>query len=448
MSITFGKVPLVAGEPIKLFAAVPIYGGTPHIETMLSLQALRDLCAKRGIDMMNWYSPSESLITRGRNTYVHEFLKSGFTHCLSVDSDIVFHPDAVMAMIETGHDVVCGAYPRKEIDWENVRAAALRGEEHLERFAGSFVLNTLGPDQGVTHDDKGFAHLEAVNRCVPILDAATGFLLCKRQVFIDMMNAYPETCYLSDSAKTRFEPMHALFDAQVYEDRYLSEDYLFSRRWQKMGNKVWLYLDAQLGHIGRHCFQGDLSTMFETITGGASEWSDIPSLPDTDPQKVWHLYRYEWAAKRLTGKLVANAPCGANYGSPMLYRDGVERYVWGFDRSHEAANVARAKGYGEVIVCDIQTKTFGGFDAVVCLEGLEHLQDWKAFLSNLSGSVKELIASVPIIPTKHANPFHLHDIEDNELPVFLAEQGWTIKETEYQDEWATKAVQLVHAVRP
>jgi hypothetical protein len=46
---------------------------------------------------------------------------------------------------------------------------------------------------------------------------------------------------------------------------YLSEDYAFCRRWQRIGGKIWLDTTINLNHIGRHAYKGDVSYLQKLI---------------------------------------------------------------------------------------------------------------------------------------------------------------------------------------
>ncbi len=426
----------------KVFIAIPCYGGMITAQCTGSLVQLTHALIAAGHEFMLDLLGGESLVQRARNELVHRFLKSDCTHLFFIDSDIQFTPQCVLDMLALDKPVIGGAYPKKTLDVENIRTACARNEPDPMAFAANYAVNVL-PGKP---DANGDIRLEGDRGAVPILDAPTGFLLIKRHVFVDMILHYPETQYQSDTNGRHGEPMFALFDCAIVDGRYLSEDYLFSRRWQKMGGTVWCYLPAVLGHVGTHTYRGDLSKTFRP-QHQASEWTDIPSLPDDDPQRAWHLARYEWAAKRLEGRIIANAACGTGYGNPILARDGVN-VVNGLDRSAEAIAIGQAKGYGKLLcvpdleVVDLLT------DSVVSLETIEHLKEpWK-WVAGLHSDVDDLIISVPIIPTKHTNEFHLHDFTEADVLRELAKAGWLVKETEYQDEWVPKAVLLVHAVRP
>ena len=183
------------------------------------------------------------------------------------------------------------------------------------------------------------------------------------------------------------------------------------------------------------------------------EWCDINDLPEDDYQKRLGIERYEWACRWIRpGAIVANAACGSNFGTPMLMRAGAARVV-GFDCGEEQQQVSQAKQYGEFVLADIETQTFDGFDTLVCIETLEHLKEPRSFLADLSPTVTRLVLTTPIVPTKHANPHHLHDFTEEQITEWLTELGWKIEARAYQDDpgfcgqYVKNMVGLWHASR-
>lgn len=443
----------------KIFFALPAFGGLCYA---YFVQSLIDGCKKLDSLGIEWHCEwllHESLVQRARNILVDRFLASDATHLMFIDADIAWRPDDLVAMIDTDLPMVCGAYPVKGIQWDNVKAAILRGEEP-EPVAARYAVNPAWHEASKAEKNAdGTTTLTWTphqGTCIPVLDAATGFLLVKRHVFFEM--AKPEWLYFSDSPDTRGRPMVSFFDCAIRDGRYLSEDYLFSRRWQDIGGTVWLYVPAVLKHVGSYVYSADLLKQIipsEDPTpsdNGTLEWSDIPALPNGNTQKNLHLYRYAWANAHLQSRTVANAACGSGYGNAALLFDHSERQVRGFDRSHQALAIANRKYAGDnssfAAPCDIEQERMAGFRAVVSLETLEHLKDPWGWLGRLSPDVRELILSVPIVPTKHYNQYHLHDFTETEIRYGLANLGWRITDTEYQDEGQPKAVLLVRAERP
>ena len=110
---------------------------------------------------------------------------------------------------------------------------------------------------------------------VEVLDASTGFWLMKRTVVEKMIEAYPELFYLNDSSiDPKFNQYcYSFFDTihDPDDNRYLSEDYTFCRRWQKIGGQIWLDPNTKLNHVGSYTFEGDVNKIFNWEAVGGSK---------------------------------------------------------------------------------------------------------------------------------------------------------------------------------
>lgn len=240
----------------KLFIATPMYGGLCagyYAQALLSLQnTLRD----NRIDTACSFLFNESLIQRARNALVHGFLRTDFTHLMFIDADIRFNPADVLPMLLADKPIICGIYPKKEINWGAVHAAAVAGvpPHELRKFSGSFVVNL-----------KDYAEQARVelNQPVEIWNGGTGFMLIKREVFEQLKDKVPS--YINDTNDLN----GAIGQERIYEffatsiepigERLLSEDYHFCKIWRELcGGSVWAAPWAQLGHVGTHMFDGQL----------------------------------------------------------------------------------------------------------------------------------------------------------------------------------------------
>ena len=255
----------------KLFVATPMYGGQCFGMYAKSALDLQGLCAQYGIEVRFSFIFNESLITRARNYLVDEFLRSGFTHLLFIDSDIHFDPRDVIALLAMDKDVIGGPYPKKSIKWNAVKEAVKKNPEiepgELEKVAGDFVFN---PAPGT----EKFSVAEPIE----VLEIGTGFMMVKRHVFDRFREAYPEFSYRPDHVGqanfdgTRY--IHAYFDTVIDRkrginidgeekevggsDRYLSEDYMFCQWWRRLGGKIWLCPWMKTHHVGTYAFTGDM----------------------------------------------------------------------------------------------------------------------------------------------------------------------------------------------
>lgn len=141
-------------------------------------------------------------------------------------------------------------------------------------------------------------------------------------------------------------------------------------------------------------------------------WERIPS--SEWQQQRGHVYRYELAEKLLNvGDIVIDAACGIGYGSTVLTANKAITY-FGIDQV--GAIDAQFLGHGWFAAKDLNTWTPDfNFDVAVCFETLEHLDNPAHMVSWLKQAKRLVILSVPTVPTKHMNEFHLHDFTVDEI---------------------------------
>ena len=248
----------------KLFVATPMYGGMAHGLYVKSCLDLQNVMSKYGVETKFSFLFNESLITRARNYLVDEFLRSGFTHLLFIDSDIHYAPQDIVALMALDKDVVGGPYPKKSINWGNVAQAARNNPnldpKELEGLVGEYVFNVV----------KGTSQFQ-VTEPLEVLEIGTGHMMVKRHVFEKMQESFPNIKYKPDHVgQANFDGsryIHAYFDTVIDTkdsitgggtERYLSEDYMFCQMWRKIGGKIFLCPWMKTQHIGTYAFTGDM----------------------------------------------------------------------------------------------------------------------------------------------------------------------------------------------
>lgn len=239
----------------KLFVSTPMYGGQCFGFYNQSLIQLNNLLKNSGSECVVSFIFNESLITRARNALAHNFLKTDCTHLMFIDADIRFNPGDIPPMVDADKDIICGIYPKKEINWHTVKAAVERGVpvDQLKHHTGAFVVNLVDYSPSVT---------VPINQPVEIWNGGTGFMLIKREVFEQLADKVP--AYINDvtdlSGSIKQEEIKEYFATSIEKGtrRLLSEDYHFCNIWRKAGGKVWAAPWVNLGHIGTYLFEGQL----------------------------------------------------------------------------------------------------------------------------------------------------------------------------------------------
>jgi len=236
----------------SLMIATPMYGGmcTGHYVNGL----LGTLTKMRQVGVPVYWAQimNESLITRARNELTRLFLEKGFDYLMFVDADISFDGHAIAQLMAADKDIVCGIYPKKEVDWARVGRAAKEGKENLADYSGAFVFNMTGT-QAET-DDAGL---------IEVRHGGTGFMLIKRRVF-EILKQYVPT-YRTSSFKDPetgeyVKPLtHEYFTTSIDSSgALLSEDYHFCELWRKYGGQIYANPFIKLEHVGTYVFGGDI----------------------------------------------------------------------------------------------------------------------------------------------------------------------------------------------
>ena len=239
-----------------LFIATPMYGGMCTGYFANSMVATANILPQHGIDMSFSSMFNESLIQRGRNALADQFMsRKECTHLLFIDADIKFNPHDIPPMVAADVDILCGIYPKKEINWHGVDKAVKQGVpvNQLAHHTGSLVVNLVGYQGSVTVPR---------DKPVEIWNGGTGFMLIKRRVFEKLKKVLPS--YNNDvtiiNSGNQMQRITEYFACSIEEgtERLLSEDYYFCMKARENKIKVHAAPWVQLGHFGTYLFEGTL----------------------------------------------------------------------------------------------------------------------------------------------------------------------------------------------
>ena len=232
---------------LHLVIGTPMYGGMCTSEYTDSLLKLSESCNKSGVKLTTIFLGNESLIQRGRNTIAHHFMNlPDATHLLFIDADIKFRVEDIVRMIKADKELIIGPVALKGYNWEQIRMAALAGEDDIGRTGGVFNINKL-PGVEMENEETPFE----------IEHGGNAFMLIRR----DCLQALePQTPIYTNGGRSLPDGVEIkdYFRVEINKDtnHLLSEDYFFCHSYRQIGGKVWCAPWVETGHFGSHLFNG------------------------------------------------------------------------------------------------------------------------------------------------------------------------------------------------
>lgn len=200
---------------MDIFVGIPTIDGKVCAETAQALLAEQVVLALKGHRLTTGFTVGCSLITHARNDVCANFLASGADILVFIDADIGWEPGAVLKLVETGEDVVGGAYPYKKAE---------------EGYPVAWLGNTAEPGP---------------NGLIAVGALPGGFLAVTRAALERIAEAEPARVYTWGGKQ-----LYAYFEAPFIDGRLYGEDVYFCASWRHVGGKVWLRPDLVLTHVG------------------------------------------------------------------------------------------------------------------------------------------------------------------------------------------------------
>ena len=235
---------------LHLVIGTPMYGGMCTSEYTQSLLNLSESANKSDVKLTTIFLGNESLIQRGRNTVAHHFMiLPDATHLLFIDADIKFRTQDIVKMIAADKSLIVGPVALKGYNWDEIRQAAVNGEEDINRTGGIFNINKL---PGIDMVDE--------NEPFEIEHGGNAFMMLRRDVFETLK---PHTPIYTNGGRSLPDgvEIYDYFRVEINKDtnHLLSEDYFLCHSYRQLGGKVWCAPWVETGHFGSHLFNGKYS---------------------------------------------------------------------------------------------------------------------------------------------------------------------------------------------
>lgn len=223
-----GKIVRVAKfDGLHVAIATPCHGNKVEINYLHSVVAMTHMLRSHNAQFSLLTVPNEALVMRSRNHLVWQFMQTDCTHLFFTDSDMGWKAGTILRLLSHGKDVVAGIGRRKQ------------------EGPPSYCANLVEP----VHVDKETGLVKAIH-------VGAACLLLSRACIERMLAAYDTLKYL-DVQANRYET--ALFDTEIRDGKFWSEDYTFCRRWRDIGGDVWIDPEIYLEHVGFTSWNGSMA---------------------------------------------------------------------------------------------------------------------------------------------------------------------------------------------
>lgn len=163
-------------------------------------------------------------VALARNLLAARFLRSTHERLVFVDSDMVWSPADLSALLARDEDVVGATYAAKAVPPQTI------GEP-----------------------------LDGGETTYPLVEASllgTGFLSLSRACVERVVTAHPASAFVigRESSEEAGLTAHAIFADEVRDGRYYGEDATFCERWRALGGRLWIHTGVRPGHVGTHVY--------------------------------------------------------------------------------------------------------------------------------------------------------------------------------------------------
>jgi hypothetical protein len=193
----------------SIFIATPAFLGLVDNHYAISLAETTTLLKEKRISFRLQINATKSSLALARNELLDAFLKSDCSHILCIDADLGWEPEAVLSLLSSNKDFVGGCYPTRDLT--------------------AFLFNAAYDSQSFYIFDGKLMEMKTI---------PAGFMLIKRHVLEKMISDHPELAYaISERTPT---PGHCLFNTEIVNDGLCGEDFVFCKRAQESGFRIWV----------------------------------------------------------------------------------------------------------------------------------------------------------------------------------------------------------------
>jgi GT2 family glycosyltransferase len=215
----------------KIVIATPFYdhhGWSPYIKSL----AVTTYFAGRYLDNLEldfWALDGDAYVWRARNQIAKRFKESDYDELVFIDSDEEWKVEGFIKLLSRDVPIVGAGYPCKN-NWD---------------FYGC-IIDTDSNGYPIVTDDG----------LIQALIVPTGFMKIKKEVFLRLDAAFPESYYIGEVNGEKIKTMN-YFGHLLEEHQPYGEDTSFCIRCKRAGIPVYVEPDITIKHYGTKAWEGN-----------------------------------------------------------------------------------------------------------------------------------------------------------------------------------------------
>jgi len=237
----------------------PMYGDFAHRAYINTVLQLSHALTESGYGMTLYTVGNDNLVTRARNTLIHQALKTeNLLGVLFLNADQGVDPDDILPMIESEKDIIGAIVPKNHINWKQVKNAVLMDKDDLASYSGDYAISFLNNEEIVVKYQEP----------LEVRHIGAGIMYVSAEVF-SRLKPICKT-YTNDEINDKDvkEEIVEFFTTRIAEEtqELLAEDYTFCEMWRSLGGSVWAAPWVQSTTTGSYTFRGSFALTVDMVS--------------------------------------------------------------------------------------------------------------------------------------------------------------------------------------
>jgi hypothetical protein len=227
----------------------PMCADTAHRAYLNSVLLLADALRAEGYAMNLVTLGHDGETAKAKNLLINIATKSeDLLGVLFLDSNVGVNFQDVLAIIESGKDVIGALVPQKIVNWEQVKNAITLNKTNVEDYSGNFDISLVDDKEiNVSYDEP-----------IPVNYVSSDLMYISARAISELKDKCKTFRHTFNGNTENVLDVVEYFKSSISQDtgEFLSDDKTFCELWRSAGGDVWVAPWAQPTRSGDYTFSG------------------------------------------------------------------------------------------------------------------------------------------------------------------------------------------------